>query len=81
MPRHSKLPAPAEDGRVYVAEYILRRLEHQGRATLVWIDRAKNETGYVIDGRRYRYDGVRLAPKVNQRRRTFLQSILTPVED
>lgn len=76
-----RLPAPGPDGRIAVSPYLLDRWERRGRVELVWIDRATNTTGYVINGRRYRYEGERLAPRVTDRRRTFTVAELTPLTD
>ena len=74
-----KLPAPAEDGKIYLSEYLLKRWEHKGKVTFDWLNKQDQSTAYTINGKVYKYDGVRLAPKVNDRRRTFFQAILIPV--
>jgi hypothetical protein len=77
------LPAPRPDGTIDVAPYLLNRWENRGLITLCWIDRTANTTGYVINGRRYRYDGTHLAPRAPgaTRRRTFFVATLVPVAD
>ena len=74
-----KLPTPEADGKIYVSEYLLDRWTRRGLTELIWIDRKASVTGYTINGQRYQYDGVRLAPKVNARRRTFFQTVLVPI--
>lgn len=78
------LPAPESDGVVYVSQYRLRDWELAGLATLEWVERGNYDAGvsYVINGRRYRYGGLRVTPKApgQKRRRSFFQSVLVPME-
>ena len=77
--RRANLPAPAADGNVYVAEYLLDRWVARNVATLGWLGDSRTETAYTINGRVYHYQGLTLAPKVNSRRRTFFVAVLAPV--
>jgi len=76
-----KIPTPNDDGNLFVAEYLLNRWEQKGQVQMDWLDSsAKGEIIYIINGKRYHYLGVRLAPKVNTRRRTFLVAELKPID-
>jgi hypothetical protein len=77
--RPPKLPAPEADGNIYVSEYLLRRWEHRGFAKMDWLDRKAETLKYTINGEEFEYGGIRMAPKVNERRRTFFQAVLMPM--
>jgi hypothetical protein len=77
--RAARLPEPEADGNLYLPEYLLTRWEQQGKAAARL--EGPGRVIYTINGRRYEYEGVRLAPKVKARRRSFLQVVLTPLPE